>query len=225
MERDSFDRFVRLFGTARSRRDALRLVAAGALVGGAATMEDAAAKRRRRNRNNRTRSSVRAQAVGQCQPQGCRPGIDCTGKTIGPGTNLARCAFTGEFFFPPANLNLGGANLSRAVFLSVEFFGQPSFRGANASNTCFNGSTLDFADFRGANLRGASFLDVDLRGADFRGSNVTADQLACGFVGCDTILPNGQPAVACTGGQVCCGAVCCDPGQCEDDTCLEETAP
>jgi hypothetical protein len=206
VERDTFDRLVRLFGTLGSRRGALRLAVAGALLGRAAPLEDAAAKRRRSNRTSRNRGSVQAQAEPVCQPVVCRPGIVCPGKTLGPGKNLARCEFIGQNF---VGANLSGANISRAVFLASFFSERPNFRGANAGGACFAGTTLTFADFRGTNLSGASFMTADIRGADFRGSNVTADQLACASgIDCATILPNGKPAVPCAAGQTCVEGSC-----------------
>lgn len=206
MERDTFDQFVRLFGASGSRRSALRLIAAAALLGRAATLEDAAAKRRRGNRTNRHRGSVQAEAVPVCHPVVCRPGIACPGKTLGPGKNLARCEFIGQNII---GANLNGANISRAVFLGSFFSEHANFQGANASGACFAGTTLNFANFRGTNLTGASFVTADIRGSDFRGSNVSADQLACASgIGCDTILPNGKPAVPCAAGQTCVEGSC-----------------
>ena len=148
---------------------------------------------------------------------------DCSNRPFGPGVNLARCDFAAKNAL--FGVNLSGANIAGSSFFLTDLFGPPSFRGANASRVCFGGGiSMAFADFRGANVRGSNFCDADLRGALFQGSNVTAEQLACAMVGCDTILPNGQPAVECAADQICCGAVCCDPGSCEDDTCLEEPA-
>jgi hypothetical protein len=218
VERDTFDRFVRLFASGRNRRDALRLAAAATLLGGAATMEGAAAKRRR------NRKRIRAQAISIVPCPGPPGLLDCSNKPLGPGKNLSRCDFAakGAFF----GVNLRGANISGASFFLTDLFGPPSFRSANASNVCFGGGiSMAFADFRGANVSGSNFCDADLRGADFRGSNVTAGQLACAMVGCDTILPNGKPAVPCDADQVCCGAVCCAPENCVNDFCEEPPAP
>jgi uncharacterized protein YjbI with pentapeptide repeats len=213
MERETFDWFTRLIGAVGTRRDALRLVAAAALLGSAAIRENAAAK-------SRKRGTVRGQAAAQCVSTICHPGIVCPGKTLGPGKNLSRCEFIGQSF---PNVNLRGANIAQAVFLGSRFFNQPSFRSVNATGTCFASATIDAADFRGANLNGTDFFDADVRNADFRGadvsgavfftadlngsnfqgSNITAEQLACANVGCTTILPNGKPAVACAAGQSC----------------------
>ena len=69
---------------------------------------------------------------------------------------------------------------------------------------------MRFADLRATNVRGACFCGAALTGADFRGSNVTAQQLACANVACDTILPNGKPALPCGAGERCCGGACVD---------------
>jgi hypothetical protein len=233
MERDTFDRLVRLFGTAGSRRAALRLVASGALLGGIGTLDGSAAKRRRTYRKHRTRGRVQAEQV-QPIPDVCLisaglgcasgPQARCMGTNVRPGANLRNCNFvtpSGLSF----NVMLPGANLAGTCWFAETLDGPTNFRGANLTKACFFEAELGNAAFRGANVRGASFCEADLRGADFRGSNVTAAQLACATVGCDTILPSGKPAVPCTGDQVCCGAVCCDPANCEDETCLELPAP
>lgn len=211
MERDSFDRLVRLFGGARSRRDAVRLFATGAILG-AATVEDAAAKRRRR------RGRVGAEQVSAVPRiclvtggTGCgKPQGNCANKPIQPGANLRNCNFvteSGGVF----ETDFSGADLTGACFLAATLFNQPSFRGANVAKVCFFEADLSFSDFSGANVRGASFCEANLNGVDFRGSNVTAAQLACAAsVSCSTILPNGRPAVECPAGQTCCIDVCAD---------------
>ncbi len=137
--------------------------------------------------------------------------------------NLAKCNLINRDVL---NAVLRGANHAGASFFLSDFFGEVvSFRGANASKICFGRVSLTFANFRGANVRRSNFCEADLRGANFRSSNVTAEQLACATVGCDPILSNGQPAVHCSEGQVCCGAVCCAPENCVDDTCEEPPAP
>ncbi len=217
VDREHFDRFVRLIGSAGSRRTALRLLATGALLGGTATLEGSAAKRRRR------RGGVRAEQANVVPCPGPPSLRDCSTRPIGPGVNLERCDLINRDFL---NANLAGSNLTGASFFLSEFFGETvSFQGANASRVCFGQASLTFADFRGANVSRSNFCGADLRGADFRGSNVTAAQLACAAVGCDTILPNGQPAVPCAAGRVCCGAVCCAQDNCEDDTCRCGSGP
>jgi uncharacterized protein YjbI with pentapeptide repeats len=211
VEHDNFDRLVRLIGAARTRREALRLAAAGALVGGIATREGAAAKHRRRK-------SVRAQ---QNEVPACTNRCRICDKKIGPGTNLSGCSFNAATIIRP---NLGGSNLSGACFVGADL-GVGNFRGVNASNACFQNAELGLADFRSANVSGANFCGADLRGANFLGSNITQAQLDCATVGCDTIKPNGKPAVQCDPDQVCCTAVCCDPDSCINNTCVEPPAP
>jgi uncharacterized protein YjbI with pentapeptide repeats len=229
VERDTFDRLVRLIGSAGTRRHALRLVAVGAFLGGAATLEDAA-KHRRGSRG------VRAESVSACAHCDTVPAGTCSGKPLGPGKNLSGCTFEGKRF--DEAVNLSGSNLSGACFREAFFVGLSlSFRGANASNACFDNSEVSFSNFRGSNVRGASFCGAGLSGADFRGSDITSAQLACATVSCSTILPNGKPAVSCAAGQTCCGAECtdtatdpdncgacfvfCRPGQaCEQGSCV-----
>jgi hypothetical protein len=212
MERDTFDRLVRLIAAASSRRAALRL-ATGAVLGGAATLESAAAKRR-------TRGRVRAQQAEPFCGDQCGVAGNCDNKKIGPGANLSGCNFN-EVQFGPSQTNLVSTNISGACFVKARFLGfGGKLRSANASNACFTEADLESADFRGTNLSGAIFCGADLRGADFRGSNVTKEQLDCANVGCDTILPNGKPAVVCTGGKICCTSVCCDPQNCDGGTCV-----
>jgi uncharacterized protein YjbI with pentapeptide repeats len=217
MDASTFDRLSRLWGASGSRRAALgTLLATGAILGGTATLEGTAAKRRRRGGVQAAQATV----VPCPGPPTLR---DCATRPIGPGVNLEKCDLTNRDF---RNANLRSANLTGASFFLAEFFGEPvSFRGANASQVCFGQAELDFADFRGANVSHSNFCGARLRGADFRGSNVTAEQLACALVTCNTILPNGKPAVTCAAGRVCCGAVCCDAASCEDDTCRCGSGP
>ena len=183
MERDTFDRLVRLFGGAGSRRDALRLFAAGVLAGTVAAEADAAARKHRRGKN-RDRTKVRAQQEDPRCPSACN--LNCSDKKLGPGVNLTKC------------------NLSRRVLDGVDL------SGSNLTRVCFERSSLINAKFRGANVSGACFCGADLYGADFRGSNVTAAQLACATVYCNTILPNSKPAVTCGSGKTCCEGFCVD---------------
>jgi hypothetical protein len=229
MEHDTFDRIARHLGAAGSRRAALRLVASGTLLGGIGMLEGSAARRRGANRKRRNRGHLQDEQVGEIPKVclisaglGCSRGPEarCIGKNFRPGANLSNCNYVNEsgLLF---DVDLSGANLAGTCWFAETLDGPTNFSAANLSKACFFEAELGNADFRGTNVRGASFCEADLRGADFRGSNVTDAQLACATVGCDTILPNGQPAVPCTNGQVCCGAVCCDPANCEDDTCLE----
>jgi hypothetical protein len=216
MERERFDRLARLWGGARTRREALRLVAAASLLGGAATLEGASAKHHRK-RSRVRRSSVRAQqgendvpgiclisgGTGCSQEQG-----NCADKRFGRGANLENCNFVNQDLF---DVDLRGANLEGTCWLASELFNRPSFRGANLTNACFFETDLSFSDFRATNVSGASFCDADLTGVDFRGSNVTQEQLECASqLTCSTILPNGKPAVPCDKGLKCCIDICVD---------------
>jgi hypothetical protein len=217
MERDTFDRLVRLFGGERSRRDALRLAATAALLGGVAPFVEADAKRRRRQGRGRVRAeqSVVCEPVPLiCSTEG-RTGCsfeqgNCANKRIGPGTNLTNCNFvTAEGDI--TQTNFAGANLTGTCWLAATLFNLPNFRGANLTNACFFETDLSFSDFRGANVRRANFCFADLTGVDFRGSNFTAEQLASAAkVACSTILPNGKPAVPCDSGETCCIDICTD---------------
>jgi hypothetical protein len=226
MERETFDRFTRLMGTAGTRRDALRLVATGALLGGITTIERAAAKGRKQ------RGKVRSDAesppcIGDNVPSIClvtggtgcgQPDGNCATKRIGPGANLTNCSFTNE----SGNIfqtNFASANLTGTCWLAETLFNHPNFRGANLTNACFFETDLSFSDFRGTNLSGATFCLANLTGVDFRGSNLTAEQLAhAGQFGCGTILPNGTPAVQCAKGQTCVERAVCTCQQDSDCT-------
>jgi hypothetical protein len=246
MERGTFDRLSRVVGAARSRRDAVRLIATAALLGSVATIESATAKGRRKRRKSGL-ARLQAQQAVDCRdvPLICRttgntgcsqPQGNCANKKIGPGTNLTNCNFvneSGDIF----QTNFASANLTGTCWVAATLFNQPSFRGANLTNACFFETDLSFSDFRGANLRGASFCFADLTGVDFRGSNITAAQLASATkVACSTILPNGKPAVPCAADQTCCidictdtrtdpencgtcGAICTPPQTCEGGSC------
>jgi len=209
MERESFDRYARLIGAARTRREALRLVATGALLGGTASIDSVAAKGRKRGK-------VRSEAasppcIGDNVPRICqttssggcgKPQGNCATKKIGPGTNLTNCNFTTDQNI--IETNFASANLTGTCWFADELDNLPNFRGANLTNACFFEAQLDFSDFRGANLKGASFCLADLNGVDFRGSNLTDEQLAqAGRFSCTTIKPNGKPAVTCAAGQTC----------------------
>jgi hypothetical protein len=190
MDGDRIDRLSRLVAAAGSRRDALRLILAGAVAGGALGQEVAASKRQRGKR--RQRRQVRAQQEPLQCPATCNQ--DCSSKPLHGGVNLTRCNLSER--------DLEGVNL----------------RGSNLTRACFEGSSLRNADLRATNVTGACFCGADLAGADFRGSNVTAQHLACADVGCNTILPNGKKAVTCSTGQTCCDGECVltgsDPHNC-----------
>jgi hypothetical protein len=210
MERETFDQFARLIGTAGTRRTALRLAATAALLGGAAAFDGVAAKGRKK------RGKVRSEAasppcIGDNLPliclipggTGCgQPNGNCANKKIGPGVNLTNCNFITDKDI--VETNFSGANLTGTCWFADELVNHPNFRGANLTNACFFETVLSFSDFRGANLTGATFCKANLAGADFRGSNLTAEQLAhAQRFACDTILPNGKPAVQCAKGQTC----------------------
>jgi hypothetical protein len=213
VERDTFDRLVRLLGATGSRRAALRLIASGALFGATATTSERTAAKRRRRGGRAGRAGARAVGAEQipvpsiCLTSGgtgcSKPQGNCATKPIGPGTNLRNCNFvneSGDLF----ETNFAGADLTGACFLAATLNNRPTFQGANVARVCFFETDLTGSDFRGANLRGATFCDADLNGADFRGSNLTDEQLArAGRVSCTTIKPNGKPAVQCAKGQTC----------------------
>jgi hypothetical protein len=202
MDRDRFDRLSRLIGAAGTRRDALRTLVAGAIAGAtAATLagaDESEAKRKRRNGRKRRAGSQGKKSGSQRDliplqcPNTCNQ--NCSNKPLIGGANLSKC-----------NLNdrdLDGVNLG----------------GANLSGACFGNSSLRNANFRGANLSGTCFCGADLTGADFRGTSATLAQLQCGTVACNTILPNGKPAVPCARGERCCNGECVligsDPDNC-----------
>lgn len=187
MDRDQFDRLSRVIATAGTRRDALRALVVGAIAGvaaGAARSEEAAAARKRRKgRHRKVRGQVQ---VPTCPilPTTCTK--NCDAKPLQGGSNLAKCNFNNREL---DGVVLGGSNLGKA---------------------CFGNASLRYADLRGTNAGGACFCGADLTGADFRGSNVTAAQLACATVACNTILPNGKPAKPCPPGKTCCLGECVD---------------
>lgn len=213
MDRDQFDRLSRIVALGGTRRGALRLLVAGAVAGAAGGA--AAAGRKRRGRD-RAQDRAHAEQAEFCTTL-C---VDCSGKAIKRGANLARCDFDDESFLD--GLDLRSATLGGACFARAELRGA-RFNGATAGGACFADADLTGASFRGTTLGNAVFCGADLRGADFRGSTVKAAQLACATVGCDTILPNGKPAVTCDPGETCCGGNCvvCGPCQtCGDGQCV-----
>ena len=201
MDRDQFDRLSRLVAAASTRRDAVRLLVAGAAAGFAAEASIAGAKKRRKG--GRKRDRVRGQQAQFCTNL-C---VDCSSKPIRPGANLSRCDYDNETFLD--GLNLATANVSGACFAGSELRAA-SFNSANVSGACFADADLAGASFRSANVSKTVFCGADLTGADFRGTRVTAAQLACATVGCNTILPNGKPAVTCLANETCCAGVCAD---------------
>jgi uncharacterized protein YjbI with pentapeptide repeats len=229
MERESFDRLTRLIGTARTRRDTLRLVATAGLLGGAATLESAAAKHRRKRRAPKAQAKTQAAGFNACD----QLVVDCSNRRIGPGVDLSHCDFVAHDLFA---VNLRGANVSGSNFAGSTLFNEPNFRGANLSKVCFFNTDLAFSDLRGTNVSDANFIEANVCGVDFRGSNVTAEQLAdVSCINCGTILPNGKRAVPCDKGQTCCN-VCtdtdtdpsncgacgniCNPGTCVNGECV-----
>jgi hypothetical protein len=200
MDRDRFDQLSRLVAAAGTRRDALRLLAVGAIAGAAGEIPAVEARKRRNARRGKQVSGEQAEfCTNVC--------LDCAAKPIRPGANLDRCDFDDESFVD--GLNLSSAHLAKACFARAELR-NARFDSAAVNRACFADADLTGASFKGANVNGAVFCGANLTGADFRGSNVKAAQLACATVGCDTILPNGKPAVACTRGERCCAGVCVD---------------
>ncbi|MFN8590601.1 MAG: pentapeptide repeat-containing protein [Thermomicrobiales bacterium] len=196
MDREQFDRISRLLGTARSRREALALLVGGGLSATALGADVQAASKRRKRR-------AHAEAPIPLCPNVC---TSCAGKRVGPGANLTKCDFIDQNLFA---FDLSSANLSDACFTGAKLT-ETRFNSANASRACFIESDLQNTSFRGANVSKAIFCGANLLGADFRGSNVTAAQLSCAKVGCNTILPNGKPAVTCASGETCCSGKCVD---------------
>jgi hypothetical protein len=194
MDRDRFDRLSRVIGVAGTRRDAVRTLIVGALVGvsasSAAGFEGAEAKRKRRKGR---KQKARGEAIPLQCPNTCN--VNCSTKPLIPGSNLTKCNLNDRDL---DGINLGGANLTKA---------------------CFGNASLRDANFRGANLSGTCFCGADLTGADFRGTRLTSGQLACAAtVACNTILPNGKPAVPCAKGEQCCDGVCVETGT-DPDNC------
>lgn len=196
MDDTRFDRLARMIGVARTRRATLRLVLASVLLGVAA--HDGVAAKTKRQKRHRVRASQIVPCTNVCRK--------CAGKPVGPGANLSGCDFKGADF--TEGVNLSSANVSSACFVDAELPGA-LFNGANASRACFQDANLTNASFRGANLSKATFCGAVLFGTDFRGSNLDLSQPACAaFVGCNTILPNGKPAVPCAANQTCCEGLC-----------------
>jgi hypothetical protein len=194
MDREQFDRLGRLVAAAGTRRDALRLLASGLVLGVAGSYAGSTFARKKSGK--RSPGKARAQVQQPPPPPSCPSTCnqDCSGKAIQGGANLTRCDLSGRDL---EGVNLGGANLTQA---------------------CFGNATLRDASFRGANLSKACLCGADLAGADFRGANVTKQQLACATVTCETTLPNGKSAAPCAKGLTCCGNLCvptkADPGNC-----------
>lgn len=183
MDRDAFDHLSRLVAAGGSRRHALRLLLGGAILGAAASAENAAASKGKRTRQGKRDKSRVKQEASLC-PSTCNQ--NCNTKPIHAGANLSKCNLSAR--------DLDGVNLG----------------SSNVSKACFEDSGLRNANFRGANVSGACFCNADLRGADFRGANITQPQLACAKPGCDTILPNGKPAIVCGSNETCCDGICVD---------------
>lgn len=173
MDRDLFDRLSRLVATAGSRRDALRLLVAGAIAGAAGANDPALARKRRGQR--RARGRLRAEQVVPLPPCALQDCINCANKKLQGGANLSRCDFNQRDL---KGVKLGGSNVSKA---------------------CFGGANLRSALFRGANVAGACFCAADLTGADFRGSNVTQAQLACAHIECGANSPCPKGLTCCNG--------------------------
>ena len=180
VEREQFDRLSRLVAGATTRREALRLLVSGVLVGTVAGAEGATARKKGRTRKQ---GNAHAEVQPPLCPSTCNQ--NCNDKPLHGGVNLTKCDLNER--------DLAGVNLT----------------GANLTKACFGGSSLRNANLRGTNVSGTCFCGADLRGADFRGSNVTQQQLACATVGCTTILPNGKKAV-CRSDETCCDGTCTD---------------
>jgi hypothetical protein len=167
---------------------------AGAIVGvlSGSALDSADTEAARKRRKNRKRKA-RGEAIPLQCPTTCNQ--NCSNKPLRGGSNLTRCNLSDR--------NLDGVQLN----------------GSNLTRACFEDSSLRYANFRGANVSGTCFCGADLTGADFRGTGVTAGQLGCAAkVACNTILPNGKPAVQCPAGETCCDGECVETGS-DPDNC------
>lgn len=184
MDREQFDRLSRLVAAAGTRRDALRLLVSGVVIGAAAGIDGAPASARNKS-HKRSHGKAHAQ-LQQPPPLTCPTTCNqnCSNKPIHGGVNLTKCDLNER--------DLDGVQLN----------------GANLTQACFGGSSLRNANFRGANLSKTCLCGADLAGADFRGSNVTQQQLDCAQVACNTIKPNGKPAIVCSDNETCCDGIC-----------------
>jgi len=140
MDRNQFDRLSRVVAAAGTRRDALRLLVAGVVVGSIAGVEEASARKKGRGKPGRAQAEQALQCTRLCKP--------CPNKKPGPGVNLTGCNFDEADL---VGVNLGGSNLTNTCFARADLRGV-SFRGANLSGTCLCDANLGGADFRGTRV-------------------------------------------------------------------------
>ena len=115
------------------------------------------------------------------------------------GANLAGANLRGAYLKLDAsdwtNMNLSGANLSRATVAG--YYSHSNLSGANLSNammfqTSLKNSNLRGADLRHANLSGAVLINTDLRGANLFWADLDAGTLRQGVkADWNTHCPNG----------------------------------
>lgn len=242
MDNETFDRLVRLLGTAGTRRAAVSaLLGTGSL----ATAETALGRRKKKRKKKKSKYKNTRHAQNQTQaPPGddgfIAEAADCANP--GPSKNLKGCNFNGQNL---AGFDLSGSNLRDA-----------KFDGANLCGADLSSSTLVNADVRNAILTktdmhssacggiktnaGTTFCQTitcngavrsdDCPGADPALVCCFADDCApreCNSVQClnnrcdYTKQPPNQPGTLCDNPRVCCNGVCCDGERdCCGDTCI-----
>ncbi len=201
MDGRSFDRLARLFGATGSRRDALRAVIAGAVLGGIPVASEARKRRRGKASRRKRRAGLSAQAV----PASCCSRGNCT---PGPGKNLGKCCYEGGDLSGKnfKGANLGGANFSGATLTNA------NFSGANLGNACFADADLTDAMInRSTNWTGAIFCRTTMPDGSVDDSGCDDGTLCCPTCegDCPVDPATGEPGFCCPGGICSCDGECC----------------
>ena len=144
MDRDRFDGFARLFGSARTRRSALGAIL-GAAVLGIGSDWDAGGARRKKGNGQKGKKGKKPHRPRACYGSNACPPPES-------GKDLDDCDYSGTDVFVEASA------------------GGTSFRRSNFAGAVLDGANLQGTKFLNANLSGASLLGVDLRGASLNGA-------------------------------------------------------
>ena len=119
-------------------------------------------------------------------------GTNLTGALVDSGANFSQADFS---LVKASCLDLGGANLSYAVFkgadMSSAVLNDTDMSGVDLSNAILNKANLNNATLTKADFRDAVLIGASLHLANLYRSNITPEQIQQATTVCDAILPDG----------------------------------
>lgn len=226
MDQERFDALTERVMSQLTRRNALGLL--GGVVGGTLLFTETEATRRRKRRGRKGgRGRTRGRGGrGRGRSQSTSSTVPVTSGTIPasstqPSSDVCSAAGTKQCLATDAirNASVSGCDFSNAQMYKRDMngataskanFSNANLRKADMSNMTLNSACLTHADLCDADLSQANLSHADLCGANLKG--VTYDQWQTNGVNlcCSTIMPDGNPAIACTGDTRCCEDACID---------------